>query len=90
MVVAAPGYPADPRTGDAVLGIDEAAAVPGAHVLHAGTEERDGHLVTAGGRVLTVVGTGPDVATARAVAYEAVEHVHVPGGQLRLDVAARG
>ena len=53
-------------------------------------DDADGHLVTAGGRVLTVVGAGPDVATARAVAYEAVEHVHVPGGQLRLDVAARG
>jgi phosphoribosylamine--glycine ligase len=88
VVVAAPGYPASPRTGDAVLGLAEAAAVPGAHVLHAGTAERDGHLVTAGGRVLTVVGRGPDVATARSVAYEAVEHVHVPGGQLRLDIAA--
>lgn len=90
VVVAAPGYPADPRTGDAVLGLDEAAAVPGAHVLHAGTESRDGHVVTSGGRVLTVVGTGDDVASARSVAYEAVEHVHVPGGQLRLDIAAEG
>ena len=88
VVVAAPGYPEGPRTGDGLLGLDEAAAVPGAHVLHAGTAERDGHLVTAGGRVLTVVGTGPDVAAARSVAYEAVEHVHVPGGQLRLDIAA--
>ncbi len=90
VVVAAPGYPTDPRTGDGVLGLDEAAAVPGAHVLHAGTAERDGHLVTSGGRVLTVVGSGPDVAAARATAYEAVEHVHVPGGQLRLDIAADG
>ncbi len=90
VVVAAPGYPADVRTGDAVLGLDEAAAVPGAHVLHAGTALRDGHLVTSGGRVLTVVGTGDDVAAARSVAYEAVQHVHVPGGQLRLDVAAEG
>ncbi|WP_380163626.1 phosphoribosylamine--glycine ligase [Jannaschia sp. R86511] len=90
VVVAAPGYPASPRTGDAVLGLTEADAVAGAHVLHAGTAERDGHLVTAGGRVLTVVGTGPDVAAARSTAYEAVEHVHVPGGQLRLDIAAEG
>ena len=73
-----------------MLGLDEAAAVPGAPVLHAGTEDRDGHVVTSGGRVLTVVGTGDDVATARSVAYEAVEHVHVPGGQLRLDIAADG
>jgi len=90
VVVAASGYPADPRTGDGVLGLDEAGAVPGAHVLHAGTSERDGHLLTSGGRVVTVVGTGPDVASARATAYEAVELVHVPGGQLRLDIAADG
>ncbi|WP_336921752.1 phosphoribosylamine--glycine ligase [Aquipuribacter sp. SD81] len=89
VVVAAPGYPEQPRTGDAVLGLEDVAAVPGAHVLHAGTAlDDDGHVRTAGGRVLTVVGTGPDVATARERAYEAVEKVHVPGGQLRLDVAA--
>jgi len=90
VVVAAPGYPARPRTGDAVLGLGEAADVPGAHVLQAGTADRGGNLVTSGGRVVTVVGTGPDVATAREAAYEAIQHVHVPGGQLRLDIAAEG
>ena len=90
VVVAAAGYPADPRTGDAVLGLDEAAEVPGAHVLQAGTADLDGSLVTSGGRVVSVVGTGPDVATARRAAYDAVQLVHVPGGQLRLDIAAEG
>ncbi len=85
-----PGTPRTPAPGTPCSGSTRRQPCPGPHVLHAGTEVQDGHLVTAGGRVLSVVGTGPDVATARAVAYEAVEHVHVPGGQLRLDVAAQG
>ncbi|MFC5381483.1 phosphoribosylamine--glycine ligase [Aquipuribacter nitratireducens] len=88
VVLAAAGYPESPRTGDAVLGLESVDDVAGAHVLHAGTAVRDGHVVTAGGRVVTVVGTGADVAAARDTAYRAVERVHVPGGQLRLDVAA--
>jgi phosphoribosylamine--glycine ligase len=88
VVVAAPGYPDAPRTGEPVLGLEHLDEVPGAHVLHAGTTLHDGHLVTSGGRVLTVVGVGADVAAARDTAYQAVEKVHVSGGQLRLDIAA--
>lgn len=88
VVVAAPGYPADPQTGGVVEGLDEAAGVEGVHVLHAGTaRDARGRLVAAGGRVLSVVGTGPDLATARQRAYEAVGRIRLPGGHHRSDIA---
>jgi phosphoribosylamine---glycine ligase len=88
VVVASAGYPATPRTGDVVDGLDEAAAVPGAWVLHAGTAtDGQGRVVTAGGRVLSVVGTGPDLAAARRTAYQAVSLVQLAGGQHRGDIA---
>src|SRR6266536_5642169 len=60
VVIAAGGYPAAPAKGDPIHGIDHAERVPGAHVLHAGTAtDVAGQLVSAGGRVLNVVGTGP-------------------------------
>jgi phosphoribosylamine--glycine ligase len=89
VVVAAKGYPESPRTGDLVEALDRAAAVPGASVLHAGTalDER-GRVVSSGGRVLSVVGTGPDVPAARASAYAAVGEVRLDGGHHRTDIAA--
>lgn len=82
VVVAAENYPGRPRTGD-VLGGGDAEGV-----LHAGTEVRpDGAVVSAGGRVLSVVGTGPDLAAARAQAYARLEQVHLPGGHHRRDIA---
>ncbi len=61
VVAASEGYPASPRTGDVIEGIDAARTVPGAEVLCAGVgSDADGRLVTAGGRVLDVVGRGPD------------------------------
>lgn len=87
VVAASEGYPQSPRTGDAIEGVEAAAAVEGATVLAAGVGERDGVLVTAGGRVLNVVGRGPDAAAARAVAYEALGHVHWPGMHHRTDIA---
>jgi phosphoribosylamine--glycine ligase len=89
VVVAAQGYPAAPVTGAAIDGIDDALRVPGAYVLHAGTSTgRGGSLVSAGGRVLNVVGTGPDLPTARAAAYEAAGRIRMPGGWFRGDIAA--
>ncbi len=88
VVVASAGYPAGPRTGDPVGGLAEAAAVPGATVLHAGTALRGGEVVSAGGRVLSVVGTGDDLEAARRAAYEAVDLITLPGGQHRTDIAA--
>jgi phosphoribosylamine--glycine ligase len=58
------------------------------HAFHAGTATVDGHLVTAGGRVLAVTATGVDVADARAQAYEGVAMISFPGAQWRRDIAA--
>jgi phosphoribosylamine--glycine ligase len=89
VVVAADGYPAKPKTGDPISGLDAANAVDGSYVLHAGTNTLDGAVVSAGGRVLSVVGTGPDLNQARRVAYEAVRLVHLDGSHFRSDIAAR-
>ena len=88
VVAASEGYPVSPRTGDAITGIDEAEAIDGVTVLGAGVSRRDQSLVTAGGRVLNVVGTGPDLATARARAYEGVSRISWPGEHHRTDIAA--
>jgi phosphoribosylamine--glycine ligase len=89
VVVAAKGYPESPRTGDPVevlAGSDHAA---GSYVLHAGTRlDPEGRTVSAGGRVLSVVGTGPDVRTARDRAYAAVGQVRLDGAHWRRDIAA--
>jgi phosphoribosylamine--glycine ligase len=87
VVLAAAGYPADPRPGDAIEGLDEAGAL-GAEVVHAGTALEGGALVTAGGRVLAVAARGPDVPAARERAYRAAEAVRFEGRQLRRDIAA--
>jgi phosphoribosylamine--glycine ligase len=89
VVVAASGYPESPRTGDVVRGLDEANAVAGAYVLHAGTQ-RDAHgqVVSSGGRVLSVVGTGADVEQARLRAYRAVDSIELRGSHHRSDIAA--
>ncbi|MGH3943625.1 MAG: phosphoribosylamine--glycine ligase [Pseudonocardiaceae bacterium] len=84
VVVAAEGYPSIPRTGDVITGAN------GAGVLHAGTRRRDdGAVVSAGGRVLTVVGTGVDLTAAREQAYQRVEQVHLPGAHYRSDIGLR-
>ena len=88
VVVASAGYPGMPRTGHAIDGLGEAAAVPGASVLHAGTAtDGSGRVISAGGRVLSVVGTGPDLTAARRTAYEAVSHIRLDGAQYRGDIA---
>jgi phosphoribosylamine---glycine ligase len=88
VVTAAEGYPASPRTGDPIEGLEAAGAVPGATVLCAGVAAGDDHrLRTGGGRVLNVIGQGHDVAAARAVAYEAVGHLSWPGMHHRTDIA---
>jgi phosphoribosylamine---glycine ligase len=88
VVVAAEGYPASPLHGDRIDGIDEADRVPGCYVLHAGTAtDQAGDLVTSGGRVLNVVGSGPDLAAARASAYQAAGLIRLRGGWYRSDIA---
>jgi phosphoribosylamine--glycine ligase len=84
VVIAAEGYPDPPRVGDVITGAD----APG--VLHGGTRRRtDGAVVSAGGRVLSVVGTGPDLAAARDEAYAKAHAVHLTGSHHRTDIAAR-
>ncbi|HJT04131.1 MAG TPA: phosphoribosylamine--glycine ligase [Pseudonocardiaceae bacterium] len=84
VVVAAEGYPGTPRIGDVITG------ATGLGVLHAGTRRRhDGAVVSAGGRVLSVLGTGVDLAAARKQAYQRVEQVHLPGGHYRRDIGSR-
>ena len=89
VVLAAGGYPEDPESGIAIHGVEVASAT-GALVFHAGTALRHGELVSAGGRVLNVVGTGDSVAEAREQAYAAVEQIDFPGAQFRTDIAAKG
>lgn len=89
VVMAAEGYPVSPLTADVIEGIDDAERLPGAYVLHAGTgTDRGGRLVSTGGRVLNIVGTGQDLQAARAVAYRAAERIRMRGGWFRRDIAA--
>ena len=89
VVVAAEGYPVSPLTADVIEGIDDAERVPGAYVLHAGTgTDRGGRLVSTGGRVLNIVGTGQDLQAARTVAYQAADRIRMRGGWFRRDIAA--
>jgi len=87
VVLASAGYPEGSSKGDVIAGLDEAAAI--AEVTHAGTAERDGEIVTAGGRVLNVTGLGPDPAAARDRAYDAASRISFDGMQIRSDIAAR-
>ncbi|MGI8627397.1 MAG: phosphoribosylamine--glycine ligase [Geodermatophilaceae bacterium] len=83
VVVAAPGYPDNPRTGQVVSGAD------GPDVRHAGTTRgADGQVRVTGGRVLSVVGTGPDLAAARTAAYDSLSPIVLDGAQYRRDIAS--
>ena len=86
VVLASGGYPVSYTNGHMIDGLD--ALPPGALAFHAGTETRDDGLYTAGGRVLGIVGTGPDVPAARANAYAAVDQVTFQDCQWRRDIAA--
>ncbi|WP_307522906.1 phosphoribosylamine--glycine ligase [Streptomyces umbrinus] len=91
VVIASHNYPDTPRTGDPIEGLDEVAAqdAPHAYVLHAGTRRDGDAIVSAGGRVLSVTASGKDLTQARARAYEAVNRIHLDGGQHRTDIAAK-
>jgi phosphoribosylamine--glycine ligase len=81
VVLAAENYPGRPRIGDVVVGSE----VEG--VLHAGTARRDdGAIVSSGGRVLSVVGTGADLCAARTLAYEIIGSIRLPGSHFRSDI----
>ncbi|WP_343951511.1 phosphoribosylamine--glycine ligase [Nonomuraea longicatena] len=84
VVVAAERYPADPVKGDVITGLEPTEH---AYVIHAGTRLDGDAVVSDGGRVLSVVGTGPDQDTARSRAYELVSRVHFRGMHHRTDIA---
>jgi phosphoribosylamine--glycine ligase len=94
VVLASPGYPERPRTGDTIEGLtgtgQSVAATEGVTVFHAGTgrHSADGPFYTAGGRVLGVTAVAPTVERARARAYEAAAPIDWEGMQLRHDIAA--
>jgi phosphoribosylamine--glycine ligase len=88
VVVASKGYPEQPQVGVPILGLDEADRVPDVHVYHAGTTQRDGRVLTTGGRVLGITGLGATVADARRRAYEALQKVRFDGMHYRRDIAA--
>ena len=81
VVLAAENYPGRPRVGDVIVGAEAEG------VLHAGTARRDdGTVVSSGGRVLSVVGTGPDLAAARDDAYRLITSIRLPGSHFRTDI----
>jgi phosphoribosylamine--glycine ligase len=86
VVLASPGYPDATEIGRPITGVTDAARVPGALVFHAGTRQRDTQLVTAGGRVLTVVGRGATYRDAIDVAYRAAACIRFEGMQFRRDI----
>jgi phosphoribosylamine---glycine ligase len=88
VVIAAEGYPDKPRKGD-LISIEPAPEGTQGYLLHAGTATQGGNLVTAGGRVLNAVGSGPDLGSARAAAYKIAESVKLRGGWYRHDIAER-
>ena len=87
VVLAAAGYPESPRSGDPITGLAREPADTSL-VFHAGTKRVGGRVVTDGGRVLSVVGLGDDLDTARAHAYDQVAGIRFTGMQFRGDIAA--
>jgi phosphoribosylamine---glycine ligase len=89
VVMASRGYPGSQSLGDVIVGCETLDHEEDVHVIHAGTaRDAEGHLVTAGGRVLAVTAVGRDIADARAKAYEGVASISFPGAQWRHDIAA--
>lgn len=89
VVLAAGGYPGPVKPGAPISGLADAARIPGVTVFHAGTARRGQEIVTAGGRVLTVVATGEDYKSAIDRAYQAVSLISFEGMQYRRDIGAK-
>ena len=89
VVLAAAGYPGPVHSGATISGLERAAMLPDVTVFHAGTALRDGHVVTAGGRVLTVVATDRDYSSAIERVYDAASRIHFDGMQYRRDIGRK-
>lgn len=86
VVIASAGYPAKPVIGEEIQNLHQAQRIPRAYVLHAGTTRHGETLISTGGRVLNVVGSGQDLAEARAAAYSAAALVEFPDAWYRTDI----
>jgi len=89
VVMAAEGYPASPRKGTVIKGVEDADALPDVKVFHAGTVHKDGDLLANGGRVLNVTATGKTVSEAQEKAYQAISKIDWPEGFCRKDIGWR-
>ena len=89
VVMAAKGYPGDYKRGSVIEGLDEASAVEGVEIFHAGTTAEGGRILANGGRVLNVSAIGKTVREAQARAYEAIGHIRWPEGFYRHDIGWR-
>ena len=91
VVLAAANYPGQPRLGDPITGLTDAAKMSNVHITHAGTQylEERAQFVTDGGRILGVTGMGSDIMTATQAAYDGVRTLHFEGMQFRKDIAQR-
>jgi phosphoribosylamine--glycine ligase len=89
VVIASRGYPDSSESGREISGVSGAEAIPDVTVYHAGTVRRDGHIITAGGRVLTVVGRGADYAESIVRAYAGVLQISFDGMQFRHDIGRK-
>jgi phosphoribosylamine--glycine ligase len=86
VVMAAKGYPGDYTKGTRIEGLDDAAAVEGVEIFHAGTVAKDGQILANGGRVLNICASGKTVSEAQSRAYEAVDRIQWPEGFCRRDI----
>jgi phosphoribosylamine--glycine ligase len=89
VVMASQGYPGSTEKGHVITGLDEAAALPGITLFHAGTQRQGSDILAVGGRVLNVTATGATIAQARDRAYAAVAKIHWPGAFVRTDIGWR-
>lgn len=89
VVMASRGYPDRYEKGKVIDGMREASSIPGVTIFHAGTAKKQGALVTNGGRVLGVTGLGPDISSAIATTYRAVEQISWDGVYFRRDIGAK-
>jgi phosphoribosylamine--glycine ligase len=87
--MASQGYPGSYAKGKVITGLEEAAAMPGVKIFHAGTTLENGTVVTDGGRVLGVTALGDTLADAKRTAYEAVAKISFPGAFYRTDIAEK-
>ena len=89
VVLTSKGYPGHFEKGKVIAGVDKAAKMPYVSLFHAGTSQKDGHLITAGGRVLGVTALGEDIATAVGRAYQAIEKIKFDGMHYRRDIGGK-